>query len=375
MKARRISFVTDSVYPYNTGGKEKRLFDLACSLRDAGHDVHIYTMKWWDEPGRVKVESGVTLHALCGKLPMYSGDRRSIWQAIRFSIASLRMLAEPWDVVDVDHMPYFPVLTIWLVAQLRGKTFHATWHEALDRETWVGYMGFSGHLAFAIERLTTKLPRQIGTASEHTRDTLAQNHGRSHGVHYVGTGIDLASIAAAAVADVSVDILFVGRFVKDKHVDVLIAAMPHVLLRAPTARCVLIGHGPERERLSDQITSLQLAHSVELRGPFTEARDIYSVMKRAKVFVLPSIREGFGVAVAESIAAGTPVVTIAAPHNAAAKLIREGITGSLVPLDSLALADAVVAWLHAGEKHDITATDLILDWREIAQRQLKVYES
>src|SRR4051812_29165957 len=99
----RIAIVSDAIYPYHMGGKETRIHELSTRLAQAGHDVHIYTMKWWDGPTNTRVERGVTLHAISRHMPLYKGEKRSIAEGVFFGVACLRLLREKFDVVDVDH--------------------------------------------------------------------------------------------------------------------------------------------------------------------------------------------------------------------------------------------------------------------------------
>ena len=81
--SNRIAFVSDTIYPYNTGGKEIRLYELSTRLANMGYQVDIYTMQWWSG-SKHKTRGGVHLHAISKLYPIYTGDRRSIREAIMF---------------------------------------------------------------------------------------------------------------------------------------------------------------------------------------------------------------------------------------------------------------------------------------------------
>ena len=93
-------------------------------------------MKWWSGPSTI-VLSGVSLHAICRFHPLYRGTRRSKAQALLFGLATLKLLTKDFDVLDVDHIPYFPLFSARLVCVLRGKSLTATWHEVWGRELLV----------------------------------------------------------------------------------------------------------------------------------------------------------------------------------------------------------------------------------------------
>ena len=81
----KIAFVSDSIYPYNKGGKETRSYDLAVKLAEKGHEVHFYTMKFWEGEDVIK-KDGFYLHGICKELPLYKNNRRYIWQGICFGL-------------------------------------------------------------------------------------------------------------------------------------------------------------------------------------------------------------------------------------------------------------------------------------------------
>lgn len=376
LKRMKIVFVSDAVYPYNKGGKEKRLYELSTRLAKLGHDVHIYTMHWWGSPQRVRREHGVQLHAISRYHNMYHGDRRSIKEGVLFALSCLKLMFVEFDALDVDHMPFFPVLTAWLacIVTFRRKKFYGTWHEALSKQDWKAYMGKGGYIAAMIERISTKLPYRIIAASQQTMRQLEAYHKRATGVEYVANGIDTELLNSVKPADVECDILYVGRFVKDKNVDKLIRAVGVISKMRTDVKCLIIGHGVEKTNLEKLVEELGLSNNVTIMEPLAEASEVYAYMKAAKVFVLPSAREGFGIVALEAIGCGTPVVTVDTPANAAKDLIIEGKTGSVVRLTSRELAKAMTHWM------DIEATSISehvaeYGWDNLASQQAEVYGS
>src|SRR6056297_1579194 len=102
----KIAFVYDAVYPWEKGGAQKRIWELACRLA-ADHDVHLYGMHYWDGPATIERE-GVTLHGVCEPKELYVNGRRSIPQALSFA-ANLApaLLGEEFDIIDCQEFPYF----------------------------------------------------------------------------------------------------------------------------------------------------------------------------------------------------------------------------------------------------------------------------
>ena len=99
----------------------------------------------------------------------------------------------------------------------------------------------------------------------------------------------------------------VGHLIERKrHVDV-IAAVAQLRPRHPELRYVIIGDGPERERLQARAGSLGVADMIEFRGQLAPA-EAAACARRASVFALPSVAEAFGVAYIEAMAAGVPAI-------------------------------------------------------------------
>lgn len=371
----KIVYVSDAIYPYNKGGKEKRLYELSTRLSRLGHDVHIYTMHWWDGPETTRVENGVTLHAICRHFPLYKagGDRRSIFEAIMFGLACFRLFPVTFDILDVDHMPFFPIYSAWIVCTLRGRRLYGTWHEALNRADWIKYMGFVGNIAYLIEHLSIKLPYRITAASHHTYQAISQLHNRTRNLSLITPGIDTKLLHKLSPAPITCDVLYAGRLVKDKNVDKLVRAIKLLKHDIPEIRCIIVGHGTERAHLKSLITKLDLAKNIKLIQPLESDAQVYAYMKAAKVFCLPSIREGFGMVVLEAIGCGTPVVTVNNLANNARHLIQQGQNGSIVPLQVSALADALEIWLHQSKPAATIHEVRQYDWRIKAKQQAKAY--
>ena len=143
----KIAFVSDSIYPYNKGGKETRSYDLAKQLVKEGHEVHFYTMKFW-EGNEIIEKDGFFLHGICKKMPLYKNNKRDIWQGIKFGFASFKLLKENFDVLDADHMVYFHLWPAKLACIIKSKPLIVTWHEVWGKAYWKEYMGKMGFLGY-----------------------------------------------------------------------------------------------------------------------------------------------------------------------------------------------------------------------------------
>nr|WP_269814479.1 glycosyltransferase [Halorussus litoreus] len=91
---------------------------------------------------------------------------------------------------------------------------------------------------------------------------------------------------------------------------------------------VLIGDGPERERLADEANELGIADSVTFVGEIPN-QEVFKYLWHSDVFVLPSYQEAFGVAYIEAMACELP--TIGCSGEGPEDFIEHGETGFLVP--------------------------------------------
>jgi glycosyltransferase involved in cell wall biosynthesis len=373
----KIAFVSDAVFPYMRGGKEKRLYEISTRLARQGNDVHIYTMHWWNTPDKSISQSGVTLHAISKKYDMYHDDRRSIREGIYFGFASLKMINKKFDIVDVDHMPFFPILGVWFVCMITGqrKKFYATWHEALTKVEWLQYMGKMGVIASAIENICIRLPFRITAASEHTKQHLQKKIDPNR-IRVVTSGLDLGVINSVKASNQKHDVVSICRLVKDKNIDILVRSIAFAKKKRPKISCLIIGMGPEKTKLIRLTKQLKLEKNIEFIDSVPENSELYSKIKSSNVFCLPSTREGFGIVVLEALGCGVPVITTDASTNASKQFIENGINGSVTRLDRGLLANHILFWIkYRMTKRGNKIINLAeYDWDFLAKKQFEVYK-
>jgi len=136
----------------------------------------------------------------------------------------------------------------------------------------------------------------------------------------------------------------VGRLSGVKNLPMLVDAFALVAGRngdfARQARLVLVGDGPERQALAEQIAQLQLAQCTLLAGAQDNVPDWLQALD---LLCLPSLAEGISNAILEAMASGLPVVATDVGGNA--ELVEDGRTGCLVPSgDAAALAGQIEAY-------------------------------
>ncbi len=337
---KKIAFVTDAIYMFNKGGKEKRLFDLSQKLSENGYDVTIYCMKWWIGE-KVFKKDNITYFAISPFYPLYAGERRSISQSLFFALHSFKMINKSFDVVDVDHIPYFVLFPMKLICLIKGKKMIVTWHEVWGKKYWQSYMGyFKGMVAYMIERISSRLPDVIVSVSRNTTEDLKKVLGAKTKIITIPNGLNFDIINSAPESSDLSEVIFAGRLLTNKNINVLLDALSILNKKGTSIKTYIVGEGPEKESLLKQKDLLNL-ENVKFFDFISKHSDLYSMIKSSRVFVLPSTREGFGIALIEANACGLPVITINNIHNAAKDLIINNENGLVCELDAQSLANSI----------------------------------
>jgi glycogen synthase len=104
------------------------------------------------------------------------------------------------------------------------------------------------------------------------------------------------------------DLIFLGRLVSDKGVDVLIDALARLATRGLRPKLTIVGEGPEAPRIADQARRLGVSDQVEMLGTRT-GEELVSLLNEHRILVVPSrYYEPFGIVALEGIACGCLVV-------------------------------------------------------------------
>lgn len=137
-------------------------------------------------------------------------------------------------------------------------------------------------------------------------------------------------------------IVTVGRLIPDKGHKDLLKAFNLIANRFPDISLVVVGEGPERAGLEKSIAELEMGGRVYLTGLLSHLRPVLS---KADCFVLPSRREGFGMALVEAMNCGAPCISFDCPSGPG-EVIRNSVNGILVPPGDIeGLAEAMAKLL------------------------------
>jgi glycosyltransferase involved in cell wall biosynthesis len=351
----RLSFLSDAVYPFHHGGKETLHYERSIRLARRGHAVRILTMHWWPKRNRSIARDGIVFQSVAPRTALYtSKGGRSIWESMVFGLGSLRLLWSPaFDVLDVDQFPFTPFFAARLVCRLRGRPMTATWYEVWDRDYWRDYMGRLGPIGFFLQRFAARSADLVFADSRLTARRLTEWLGVDpHRVLVLSPGVTIPSPLAGQSSfpspsgggqgggSKSIDCIFIGRLLAHKHVDVML----RVLALLPGVTGMIVGSGPEKDRLIALADELDIRDRVSFESPASHEA-VLDRLRGARLLVFPSTREGFGVAVLEANACGVPALVVQHPDNAALELVRDDVTGIISDLAPHPMAANIRAYL------------------------------
>ncbi|ACV11303.1 glycosyl transferase group 1 [Halorhabdus utahensis DSM 12940] len=146
----------------------------------------------------------------------------------------------------------------------------------------------------------------------------------------------------------------VGRLIRRKGHHDLIAAWPSIRAHSDDAQLVLVGDGPEYDRLRREVDQLECGDSVHLLG---RRDDVPELLALFDVFAFPTYYEGLPGALLEAMCAELPIVTT--PVDGCSELVEDGVHGTHVPVgDVEELAEAIIQYVEYSElagEHAATA--------------------
>ena len=220
-------------------------------------------------------------------------------------------------------------------------------------------------------------------ANKRTYDALPINVRRNRVAELVENGVDVRLFQKKSnyVDAKSIQIIFIGRLVDLKCVNLLIAAFER-LIGNKSFHLHIIGDGPLRSSLEQQAAQMSITAHVHFHGHIPQSA-VAEFLRNADIFVLPSMRECGGAVILEAMASGVPV--IATKWGGPVDYIVED-SGILIPpatpdvfVNELAsailwMADNPQARVEMG-KAGRKRAELLYDWRVKAKAILEIYES
>lgn len=143
----------------------------------------------------------------------------------------------------------------------------------------------------------------------------------------------------------AVKLITVSRLASQKGIDVLINAFAALVPKFPKATLEIVGDGPLRKELVDQVESLGLTKVVHFLG---NRSDVAKLLSEADIFAMTSRQENHSVAVLEAMRARLPLMVSDVGGNA--ESVRDELDGIIIPdFDATAATAAMSKLVSSGE--------------------------
>jgi glycogen synthase len=343
------------------GGGSVRTHEINKRIAACGHSVTVITTRYPNcttrvqdgvryiplgfGPGRTRLGR---LLGYCLRLPWEARKRRlSIDLVVEDFFAPFSTLAAPFWTGN----PTIGMVQ-WLHAREKFREYKLPFH-------W-------------IERVGVRCHERLIAVSDGTRDQLKQLNPAAI-VDVIGNGIDIRALEITQ--QLGQDVVFLGRleFV-GKGIDVLLEAWTQASTRLDGS-LVIAGTGPDEQKIRDAIAAKHLGGRVQLRG-WVSGQEKFEMLAAARLVVVPSRAETFGMVAVEALAAGTPVIAFDIP------CLREVVPGGcgwlVTPFDADRLADEITE--RYNDHHGLTAAGTAgrrfasgFNWDDLASSQLAAY--
>jgi glycosyltransferase involved in cell wall biosynthesis len=240
----------------------------------------------------------------------YRHGRRSIREAVFFAAGMLRIFRYKFDVIQSNQFPILQLPVLKLYCMVTGCRLIVNVHEVWDREYWTTYLGpGKGKLANAYANWALRMADYYISNSSVTEQNLRGLGIGKDRITVFAPTIDHRKLAAIRESRHKREIIFAGRLIKEKRLDKWLGVLSRTI-RITRARGVIIGDGPERERIEALVKEMGLGRHVEVRSFYSGANKpaLFRRIKDAGLFLHMSEREGLSTVALESIALGTPVL-------------------------------------------------------------------
>ncbi len=367
---KKVAFFS---YDLRVGGAEKMVFTLLPEFINAGYLVDLVLIK----------RSGDLLSDVDSRVNIISLEKDHGSQAVFSLIRYFRKASPDIFISNLTHLN-----NLSLIARLlsRSKAVLVVIEHSTISINNLGKGGKEG-ISVRLSRILYPLADKVVVVSKGAaRDLIVTLKIDPAKVDVIYNPIDIKAIHK--LMDEAVDgdwftpkttpvLLAVGRLVKEKNYPFMLEVFKQVRKKRDI-RLVILGEGEERPFLENRIRELGLQNSVRMPGI---KKNPYSYMAKADIMLCTSVYEGFNIALAESLACGTPVISIDCPYGPA-EILEDGKYGILIPMgDSAGMAKAIIEGIDKPEilpsketlrrrASDFSAGKIFLDYQELISKAL-----
>jgi glycosyltransferase involved in cell wall biosynthesis len=262
-------------------------------------------------------------------------------QIDRTVLTSIRNLAHQTNADIIHAHGYKADIYAFLALRNSPIPLVSTCHNWIDNNLVVSVYGI-------LDRFVLRSYAGVVAVSNEVQQRLREAGVRNNKIHLVRNGIDLrpfdnaaASLHSTPTSPQTPLVGLVGRLSPEKGADIFILAAKHVLTELPSTRFIVVGDGPDQDKLRSLLTELNIDSSVTMLGRRDDMPSIYASLD---LLVSSSRKEGLPIGLLEGMASSRPIIATAVGD--VPTLIRDGVTGILVsPEDPASLAAAIISLL------------------------------
>jgi glycosyltransferase involved in cell wall biosynthesis len=384
----RVLIISEMSVPYATGGGETRYGLLTRQLAAQGHDVTWLSMNQRQSPVAETIDGVKHRHA---GPRLQQPPVRTLGQKLHYmGVVLWHLLRHRYDIVDCQ--PYAPLPAALLACRLRGMPMVASIH---DTSSEPGQAGSGDQWLSATDRRIAKLvegglyrlgyDRVLTGAGSVQADLVGRFRVPADRVAVAANGVDVPTLEATPAHPQACDLIFVGRLIPHKHPEDFLRAAALLQQQRegaglPPLRLKLVGAGPLEPAARATAEALGLLPHLLHWGEIEHHAEVVSHIRSARVLVLPSTREGFGLVLTEAMAVGTAVLAYDIP--AVRETLGPTLTDALVPAGDVAALSKAMHRLLAQPAHHAAQVAAgharvrtSFDARDFVGRVLAVYRS
>jgi glycosyltransferase involved in cell wall biosynthesis len=388
----RVMMLSWEYPPRIVGGISPHVYDLSQELQRKGIEVHVVTKATPNAPDEETQPSGVQVHRvhLAEKPNDFLHEIQLLNQATDLRV---RQLLEDWrpggqptifhahDWLSLDaarELKYEYKLPMVATVHATEAGRHGGIHNDTQRyiheqEYWLTYEAW--RIIVCSEFMKNEVTRLFDSPAD--KVDVIYNGVDAERFEFEWSEEERAAHRAKLALPDEKIVMYVGRFVREKGIQVLLNAANVVLAQEPKTKFLIVGGG-HRERFESFLDWAGLREKVLFTG-FMANRSLHQLYRVADVAVFPSLYEPFGIVALEGMAAGAPVV--ASDAGGLKEVVKHDETGTL----SFAGNPESLAWgiLHVlrdperarrlGEKAKQRLRK-DFDWSGIADRTIAVYD-
>ncbi len=361
----------DADYPTQSGGAQKRLYELGLLANEKSKEVLWVSFKFWNDTDTHNF-NGIKFVGSLKKPQFYDDDgKRNASEPILYLINCLISLPKYFrtKIWVIGQWPLLHIIPLVIIGLLLNKKIYIEWWETLQAQ-WLK-RGFLGRLGAFIERLILSTGRFVNfvvDCEEEKKLLLEVNSNAS--VTVVENGVDTKFFQINNNIK-KYDFVSLGRLKDHKRVDLLIYATSLYIKKThhKDVKVAIVGDGPEKDDLMRLIKRLNLSNNVIMHGFVDKYEDIANILMQSKVGVLTTVAGGSGnVTINELFAAGLPVLAIGSDEGIDLSYIDVSKNGYITEtISSEELAELMIKIMSDKEKLDEMSTALFnnnkdLDW-------------